>query len=201
MQGAQYTQINQARILYYDCFASLLVYELLLRHQEVLKSQINLLAQYPLQDEDVQTFEQLQTALNGDYEKIVSECVNVFSLPFALDGNKPIEPYLSHYQEGCIGGRSLVQVRDLLKDSSFCINKEITKENEDHFGLLCLFMKHLLQQEEYQKSEEVYYTCIAPMKNQFIGELKTLKGREFYCGVGKLLESFLILEDGIYGLI
>lgn len=200
------TQITSARILYYDFFANLFLYELLVQNHEVLAKQAGFLAQYPLNEGDEEIFarigEQLASALKDGLENspIVDEYTRLFMFAFG-EGQKMVSLYLSHYKEGCMGGKSLVWVKDMLKESGFFLNKDFSKENEDQLGVLCLFMKHLLQKGEVQKANAVYKDAIAEIKEHVISELESHKAGVFYRQVGEILRSFCLLEDSLCGLI
>ena len=200
------TQITSARILYYDFFANLFLYELLMRNQEVLVRQAGFLAQYPLNESDKEAFgrmgEYLERALKSETESnpIIDEYTRLFLFNLGEE-QKIISLYLSHYKEGCMGGKSLVWVKEMLKESGFLLNRDFSKENEDHLGVLCLFMKHLLQKEEIQKVNTVYKSAIAEIKESVIAQLESHQEGAFYREASKILRSFCLLEDSLCGLI
>ncbi|RDU71612.1 hypothetical protein CQA57_07560 [Helicobacter anseris] len=188
-------QITNARVLYYDFFANLFLYELLEKNQEILKQQVQILEQYPLSEKSQEYFKVLQQYLEEKPQEIIQEYTQTFILSFDKKyQNIPL--YLSHYQNGCMGGESLVYVRELLKESSFYVNREFTKENEDHLGILCLFMKHLLQSGDIKKANTLYKDCIMPIRE---GIFKILKQENagFYTRVFGIFDDFCVLEDSL----
>lgn len=194
-------QITKSRILYYDFFANLFLYELLEQKQEVLLKQVELLGQYPLDDSNIGDFDCMKTMLESDFEQVIAQYTKVFSLPFSLDGKKSVSLYLSYHKEGCNGGESLVYVKQLLKENSFYLNKNFSKENEDHLGVLCLFMKQLLQNNKIEEANKVYKDCIFAIKDSIIEDIKKFDNCKFYFSVASIFEVFCILEDNVCGLI
>ncbi|MCE3036446.1 molecular chaperone TorD family protein [Helicobacter sp. faydin-H20] len=194
-------QIIKSRILYYDFLANLFLYELLEQKQEVLVKQVELLGQYPLDEINENDFKNMHAKLMSDFGLIVAQYTKIFSLPFSLDGKSCVSLYLSHYKEGCNGGESLVQVKRSLKENSFYLNKNFSKENEDHLGILCLFMKQLLQDDKIIEANKVYQEYIFPMKELIISGMRQFEECDFYLNVANIFEVFCILEDSICGLI
>lgn len=183
--------IKPARILYYDFFANAFLYELLLQNQNLLEKQIEFLAQEPLCD--LETYQILQTNIQQHFQEIIQEYTSLFTLPFA----NPIYPYLSHYQEGQIGGESLVYIKTLLKESGFFLDRSFTKENEDHFGILCLFMKFLLLEEDDQKAQIVFQSCIAPFGKSMPEEIFSHPQSKTYRTIANILREFISFEENI----
>ena len=185
--------VRSARVIYYDFFASLFLFELLEKHQTLLKEQSKFLMQFSLRDEDTQAFETIIALLDDPSYHIQAEYTRLFSMP-----NSPISVYLSHHIDGCNGGESLVMVRQKLKELSLILNRSQIKENEDHFGILCLLMKILLQEKQDQQANEIYLKAISPMQKKIIQSLQKCNCT-FYQSVGQVLEGFLMLEESFIG--
>ncbi len=184
-------QIIQARILYYDFFAHFFLYELLEKHQTLLIKQTKLLMQYPLKESDIDAFETILQVLQEDFPALMQEYTKLFLLSFEGD----VSLYLSSYQEECIGGKSLVSIRQDLKECSLMLNLELCKEYEDHLALLCLFNKYLLRENQGKKANAIYAHYIHPMKDALIASLFKTQG--IYACVARVFESFCMLEDSI----
>lgn len=184
---------TSARILYYDFFASFLLYELLQKHGDTLQKQIDFLMQFPLMDGDEVSFAAIQKELaQKGVERISSEYTRLFTLP-----NSPASLYLSYWLEGCNGGESLVMVRNMLKGNSLVVIRDVTRENEDHFGVLCLFMKQLLQENKNHEAREIFCKTIGKIWEGIVQALQTESG--IYAHLSVIMKSFFILEESLTG--
>lgn len=190
------SKIASARILYYDFFANLFLYELLQKNEENIKQQVQLLKQYPLGEKSQVAFDFLEEGLQKGIDFILQEYTKSFILSFDKK-NSTISLYLSHYENGCVGGESLVYVRGLLKNNGFYLDKNFTKENEDQLGILCLFTKHLLKENKTKEANIVYETCILPIKNGIFKSLEQEHIDSFYHRVFDIFEEFCILEESL----
>lgn len=206
-----------ARILYYDFFAGLFLYDLLINRENLLKDQINILRQYPLSDDNLESFDFLYVELceNG-IKNFVFEHTYLFMLPFASKtktsstsdkksrsnhsseiNSKTIILYLSYYIDESIAGKGLTLAKQLVKQSKIRINDVNCKENEEHFGFLMLFMKHLLQNNDIDLSMKVFKECIKPMQYKIITGLHSVGDDCLYYHVSKLLSEFMGVELGL----
>ncbi|WP_104698036.1 MULTISPECIES: molecular chaperone TorD family protein [unclassified Helicobacter] len=190
------TRIIGARVVYYDFFANLFLYELLQKNQENLKQQVGILKQYPLGEKSQIAFDFLEKKLQENTDIILQEYTKSFILSFDKK-HHTIPLYLSHYKDGCMGGESLVYVRELLKDGGFYLDKNFTKENEDQLGILCLFAKYLLQQNNEKKAGVVYETCILPIRYGISKSLMQKIESDFYLRAFDIFEEFCILEESL----
>lgn len=205
--------LNQARALYYDFFAGFFLYELLESRFHLFAKQIEVLATSPLNEEDLPYFKALKDViLNANVSEIKREYSQIFNIPFAsnkadstLDDdskdsakNVHIFLYLSHYLEGCINGKSLLEAREFVKKSSFRLNKDSFKESEEHFGFLLLFMRHLLQ-DSADNTIEIFNALLYPMASKIAESLAECKHLRYYHLVGVLLKSFIRIEEQICG--
>ncbi|WP_027326932.1 TorD/DmsD family molecular chaperone [Helicobacter pametensis] len=179
---------NPSRILYYDFFSNLFIYELLINKKDILLQQIDILSKAPLCD--LKLYQTIQTNLYQNFTHLQEEYTKLFALPFKTS----ISLYLSHYQNGYLGGNPLLQVKALLKESGFFLDRSITKENEDHFGILCLFMKFLLLKENKEQSNQVFEECIKPLGPHITNALSLQNQSPTYHAVGKILEEFMAFE-------
>ncbi len=182
---------RSARIVYYDFLASFLLYELLEKHLKIAKKQMDFLAGFALRDGDEVAFEMMKKEIEQkDIEDILNEYTRLFSMP-----NSPVSLYLSSWLEECNGGESLVMVRNMLKDQALILSRAISCENEDHLGILCLFMKQLLEQAKEEEAREVFNKTIAKIWEKIVFGLRAEKG--FYSYFGIVMESFFSLETSL----
>ena len=208
-----------ARILYYDFFASLFLYDLLLCRENLLKNQISILKQYPLSDSNIVDFELLHKELDANgIKNFIFEHTYLFMLPFTshIDVNttfnekrknnsnrtinkKSVVLYLSYYIDGSIAGNGLTIAKQLVKQSKVRINDVNFKENEEHFGFLLLFMKYLLQNNNMDLSIKVFKECIKPMQYKIIEGLNDMGDGYLYFHISRLLDIFMDVELGIMG--
>lgn len=192
-----------ARILYYDFFASLFLYDLLSTRLELLKKQIIILKKYPLLEKDLLHFNFLEEELlkNG-VKNFIFEYTYLFMLPFNADNNrkdfKSIILYLSFYLDETIAGKGLNIAKQLVKKSKVRLNDISFKENEEHLGFLFLFMKHLLKNNDFNLSKEVFNNCINIMQSKIIQELQILRHNNLYHHISGLLKTFMSLEFAIF---
>lgn len=212
-QNNDLVALNTARILYYDFFSGLFIYDLLLNREELLKKQIEILSSQPLNQSNSNDFIVLLNELNNNgIKNLVFEYTNLFMLPF--DGtiesksikhtkkgkvvlrNTPTILYLSYYLDGSIAGSGLLKARELVKKSRFRLNETSFRENEEHFGFLLSFMKHLLQNNQKELQLETFNTCLKPMQGKIIQSLKAKGDMFLYANIANLLESFMDFEMG-----
>lgn len=192
-------KVIQARVFYYDFFAGLFLFELLKDRTDLLKKQIQILKNIPIDEDDLKYFEFLEKEfLENGTENIISEFNQLFSLPFSQNGFKPVYLYLSHYQENCIGGNSLLVAKEIIKKSGYYLNKDKTKESEENLGVLFLVMRFLLDNKDYEISTELFIKCIKPMKDLIIENIALRKDCPLFGNINSILKSFLILEESIY---
>ena len=104
--------------------------------------------------------------------------------------------YLSHYNEGCLNGASLLKAKQLVKQTRFRLNSESYKESEEHFGFLLLFMSYLLR-ESAESSNEFFNECLRPMASTIADLLIRRDELQCYQKVGFLLKNFIKLEEEI----
>lgn len=206
-----------ARVLYYDFFAGLFLYDLLIDRKCLLENQINILKTYPLSDENSLDFDILYKELreNG-IKNFVFEYTYLFMLPFIsrIDskaslnkksnvtnnkiGQKSIVLYLSYYIDGTIAGSGLTLAKQLVKKSKIRINDTNFKENEEHIGFLLLLMKHLLQNNNTSLSAEVFKECIKPMQYRIKEDLLSIGNEYLYFHIARLFDSFMSVELSFY---
>lgn len=109
--------------------------------------------------------------------------------------------YLSHYNEGCLNGASLLKAKQLVKQTRFRLNSESYKESEEHFGFLLLFMSYLLRESaesiNAESSNEFFNECLRPMASTIADLLSRRDDLQCYQKVGALLKNFIILEEEI----
>lgn len=192
--GIQTNEIDStfrsARILYYDFLASFLLYEFLEKHLEMAKRQIDFLAQFALRDGDEMAFNMMKKEMDKGVENLLNEYTRLFSMP-----SSPVALYLSSWLEECNGGESLVMVRNMLKEHALILSRDVSCENEDHLGILCLFMKQLLEQGKESEAREVFNKTIAKIWERIASGLKSEKG--FYAYFAVIMESFFLLETSL----
>lgn len=215
--------VAKARALYYDFFAGLFLYELLHSRASLLLEQVRILKSNPFSESDSVHFALLESTLESSgVRDILEEYTRCFLLPFTppsssasmLERRKKralsrdvsedskgaggqIMLYLSHYKEGCLNGAALLRAKELVRQSSFRLNKEECKESEEHLGFLLLLMRHLLlSSDENDKilSVEVANELALPL-GQYVSEaLMQREDLRYYAGVGELLGGFLQVE-------
>ncbi|MCI5632849.1 molecular chaperone TorD family protein [Helicobacter sp.] len=188
-------ELKNARILYYDFFNGILVFEMLDERAELAKEQLGILLNAPLNEEAEGSMALLKQELqtNG-IQNIKEEFSRLFALPF---GEKQVGMHLSHYYENCIGAESLLKIRALVKQSDVRIDTKSFRETEEHLGFLCGFMRHLLEVENAALAKEVFAFC----KDAFLGlvqEIKERKDAKYYLAVALILESFIKFEEEFY---
>ncbi|PAF48654.1 hypothetical protein BKH41_05130 [Helicobacter sp. 12S02232-10] len=193
------SKIVQARILYYDFFSGLFLFELLKNRQELLKKQISILKNFALKESDLENFLFLENELlkNG-IKNFLSEFTLLFSLPFSNEEKKPVYLYISHYQENCIGGKSLVAVKEIIKKSHYFLNDELLKESEENLGFLFVAMRRFLEEKEIDLAKELFIQCIYPIKNPICKAIAQRKDCFLYTRINDILEEFLNLEESIF---
>ncbi|PAF54399.1 hypothetical protein BKH42_00325 [Helicobacter sp. 13S00482-2] len=193
-------EIIQARVLYYDFFAGLFLFELLKNRSDVLKKQINILKNFAFSDINVEDFDILEKELHKNgIGAFKEEFTVLFSLPFTpnnIPSGSPIYLYLSYYLEGCIGGKSLSMTKDIFKSSNFYLDYEHIKETEENFGVLLLTMEYFLQNQN-MKSKELFNQCINPMITPITEGISKRKDCLLYGHINNILIEFLELEKKI----
>ncbi len=218
-QNNQDEILNNARILYYDFFAGLFLYDLLINRKELLLEQIKILKTQPLNDDDLTFFEIIENEIQANgIKNIVFEYTRFFMLPFDVnadistylnkkkernwhdeDYNKDeassqISLYLSYYIDRTIAGGGLIKAKEKIRKSKVRLNEKEFKENEEHIGFLFIFSKYLLQNKENALQSEVFNDCIMYMKNQIINSIQEKYPDSLYCSISNLMESFLDFE-------
>ena len=194
----------RARILYYDFFAGLFLYDLLESREEILKNQLSILLSHPLIESNQLNLDFLHNeVLNNGVRNLLKEYTHLFMLPFSIKETNHELPYpsivlyLSYYLDGSIAGSGLTLSKSKIKKSKFRLNEKSFKENEEHFGFLILFMKHLLQNNEESLFREVFKECLSPMYFKIIEGMLNMDDSFAYFHVASLLKTFLELEDSI----
>lgn len=196
-------EIIQARILYYDFFTGLFLFELLKNRAEILKKQIKILKDFAFTDGNVEDFRIIEKELNTNgIGAFIQEFTALFSLPFVPNNRsaQPLSPvylYLSYYLEGCIGGKSLSMAKDILKSSSFYLNSTFLKETEENLGVLLLTMEHLLQNKD-DNANKLFNKCIAPMMQPITQGISKRKDCMLYGHINNIFVEFLELEKKIW---
>lgn len=183
--------LKQARILYYDFFNGLLVFEMLDERVKIAQRQLEILLNAPLNREAEESMLLLKQELQDNgIQNIKGEFSSLFALPF---GDKQVGMHLSHYYENCIGAQSLLKIKSLIKQSDIRVNSENFKETEEHLGFLCGVMRHLLETGNQELAKEIFEFS----KNAFLGlvqEIKARKDAKFYLAIALILESFIGFE-------
>lgn len=219
-QDNQDEALNGARILYYDFFAGLFLYDLLINRKDLLLEQIKILKTQPLNDGDLDSFNTLESEIqtNG-IKNIVFEYTRFFMLPFDINAdvstytNKKknrnwydeeydnetqnttqITLYLSYYLDGTIAGSGLIKAKEKVRKSKVRLNEKEFKENEEHIGFLFIFSKYLLQNKDNLLQNEVFKDCIMPMKDKIIENIVNKYPDSTYSSIAKLMDSFLSFE-------
>lgn len=214
------SEINNARILYYDFFAGLFIYDLLLNRTDVILDTIKILNQFPIQDSSLPCYEVLFDELRDNGVKnLIHEYTYTFMLPFNPNvvptpknkadkikqknkqgntSNNSTMLYLSYYIDGSVAGEGLRVAKDKVRKSKYRLNETNFKENEEHFGFLMLFMKTLLQNNENNLSTEVFKDCIKPMYEQICSSLMSRDKGSLYYNVAVILRDFLDFESNLF---
>lgn len=188
-------QLKNARLLYYDFFNGILVFETLEERAEILKSQIAILKNALLKEDLEENILELENELNTNGVKnLFEEYSRIFSLPF---GGKQVGMHLSHFYENCVGGESLLKIREMVKKSDVRVDTKLFKETEEHIGFLFGFMRYLIQKGDEELAKEVFLFCKDAFL-KFCEEIKDRKDAKFYLDVALLLESFMNFEVEFY---
>lgn len=182
-------QITPSRILYFEFFSNIFLYELLLKNQDTLQNQLTLLSQEPLVDKEY--YQKSLKEIEENFPKILQEYTLLFSTPFS---RQKLSLYLSSFIENCISGESLVRVREKLKERKLLLDREFCKENEDHLGVICLFMIHLLKEGDLNEAKEISSSFFLPIAEGLIEQVKKMNEEKFYFNVIKILEGFVSVE-------
>lgn len=214
----QAENINKARILYYDFFAGLFIYDLLNGRKDLLLKQIEILKTQPIGDEDEESFEILENEIKQNGVKnLLFEYTRFFMLPFDASlkenlskninkkhkketmENPQVVLYLSYYIDGTIAGTGLVRAKEKIRKSKVRLNEKEFRENEEHFGFLLMLMKNLLENlENKELQNEIFCECINPMYDKILRALQH-KGKEsLYANVAILAKNFLDFESEMY---
>lgn len=188
-------QITPSRILYFDFFSNIFLYELLLKNQQTLQKQLDLISQEPLVKSEFYT--QCMQKIKNNFAEIQKEYTLLFSTPFS---KQKLSLYLSHYTENCFSGKSLVHIREKLKENKLLLNRDFCKENEDHIGVICLFISHLLQEGNLAYAKEISHTFFIPIAEGLIRDGKELYKENFYFNAIKILEGFVLIENSLQGI-
>ncbi|MDE5925629.1 MAG: molecular chaperone TorD family protein [Helicobacter sp.] len=187
--------LKNARVLYYDFFNGLLVFEMLEERVRIAKEQLGILLSAPLNQEAEGSMLLLKQELEDNgIQNIKEEFSRLFALPF---GGKQVGMHLSHYYENCIGGQSLLKIRALMKQSDVRVNTESFKETEEHLGFLCGFMRYLIEKENVELAKEVFLFS----QKAFLGwveEIKIRSDAKFYLALALIVESFMKFEMEFY---
>lgn len=212
--------IAKARALYYDFFAGLFLYELLCKREETLSKQVEILKTHILNENDDIHFEVLANALKTQGTQcLIEEYTSTFILPFAPPSdtdsmprrrkkgevfyhNPQIMLYLSHYWEGCLNGKALLQARQLIKQSTFRLDTQGCKESEEHLGFLLLLMRYLVcsqHNEDEKASWQVLRELVIPLGDFVISALQKRENLLYYTHIAALLQSFLNVERNLSG--
>lgn len=191
LSESEQTNLIHARMLYYDFFNGFLVFEMLDERAELAQKQIEILLNEPLNDTAKNAMSLLQNELKTHgMANFKDEFSRLFALPF---GAKQVGIHLSHFYHHCIGGESLLQMRQLVKQSDVRVQSESFKETEEHLGFICGFMRHLLEIGNAQLAKDVF----ALSKDAFLGFIAEIEAREdakLYVAIAQILQSFIQFE-------
>lgn len=192
LSAAELASLTQARMLYYDFFNGFFVFEMLDERAEIAQKQLEILLNEPLNDEAKNAMLLLQDELKAHgMANIKDEFSRLFALPF---GAKQVGIHLSHFYHHCLGAESLLQARQLVKQSDVRVDSANFKETEEHLGFLCGFMRHLLETGNTKLAKEVF----ALAKDAFLGLINEIRAREdatFYVAIAQILQSFIQFEE------
>lgn len=191
LSESEQTNLIHARMLYYDFFNGFLVFEMLDERAELAQKQIEILLNEPLNDTAKNAMLLLQNELKTHgMANFKDEFSRLFALPF---GAKQVGIHLSHFYHHCIGGESLLRMRQLVKQSDVRVQSESFKETEEHLGFICGFMRHLLEIGNAQLAKDVF----ALSKDAFLGFIAEIEAREdakLYVAIAQILQSFIQFE-------
>lgn len=187
--------LKNARLLYYDFFYGLFVFELLDERVELAKKQLEILQNAPLNERSEASILLLRQELqNNGIQNLKEEFSRLFALPF---GGKQVGMHLSHYYENCIGAESLLKMRALLKKSDVRVETKEFKESEEHLGFLFGFMRHLIESENTELAEEVF-AFIKDAYSGLICEIRDREDAQYYLALADILEGFMEFERNLY---
>ncbi|WP_299547288.1 molecular chaperone TorD family protein [uncultured Helicobacter sp.] len=187
--------LKNARLLYYDFFYGLFVFELLDERVELAKKQLEILQNAPLNERSEASILLLRQELqNNGIQNLKEEFSRLFALPF---GGKQVGMHLSHYYENCIGAESLLKMRALLKKSDVRVETKEFKESEEHLGFLFGFMRHLIESENTEFAEEVF-AFIKDAYSGLICEIRDREDAQYYLALADILEGFMEFERNLY---
>lgn len=187
--------INQARAIFYDFFAGVLLADLLSGRKELILTQIDRLSTAPLDEESEKSLAILAFELKeeGGFEKFEAEFDEVFCIPMTGD---VVLPYISHYKQGCFNGEILVDIRQTIKELPVRANSAVFRETEDHFGFLFLVMRYCIEEKNFLASEkEILKVYFAPFMGQFIEDIRTNPKANLYKEIAVILKSFMDFES------
>lgn len=191
LSESEQTNLIHARMIYYDFFNGFLVFEMLDERAELAQKQIEILLNEPLNDTAKNAMLLLQNELKTHgMANFKDEFSRLFALPF---GAKQVGIHLSHFYHHCIGGESLLRMRQLVKQSDVRVQSESFKETEEHLGFICGFMRHLLEIGNAQLAKDVFVLS----KDAFLGFIAEIEAREdakLYVAIAQILQSFIQFE-------
>lgn len=185
--------IRKARALYYDFFARVLMYDLLLESRDVLVSTLKLMQQSPLDESVITSYNHLLTVLQTDgLQPFKYDYTELFVMPHA---HTKVHLILSHYVDNSVAGSILLDIRQFFRQLPVRINSDNCKESEEHFGFLMLLSSYILENDSVAYlHNEFFQSFIIPFGMEIARALQKAPS-QLYQHVGLILEQFLLFEQ------
>ena len=195
LSSEELVNLRQARILYYDFFYGLFVFELLDSRCEIALRQLELLSSTPLNQESQDAMKLLKRELEDNGIKgLKAEFSVLFALPF---GEKQVGMHISHYYENCLAGQSLLKMKEFVRQSAVRVNADNFKETEEHLGFLFGFMRYLLESKEEELARGVFAFSKDAIKG-LVREIIARRDARLYRALAIVLDSFVEFEMDYY---
>ncbi len=184
--------INKARATYYGFFAKIFAFVDKPDRFEGVKETLEILSEYPLDDESERAFLRLKTKLSDNYKKLEDEYELLF-----FDPSISIRTTASYYIEGFESGQPRVKMIDYLKRAGFKKDEEFYFDNEDDMGFIFNFMSILLYSKkiEFQKLQrEIFENILNKCIDGFIESLIAPEQSDIFKDIAIVLNSFISFE-------
>lgn len=183
------SDLNKARSYYYEFFSYPLIWHETNEAYENFLEQTRFLANAPIIDENKEDFDLILSFSWEDFKEEQNEILFDFSY-----ANVPLTA--SFYDEGAENGMKKLALKDLLKKTTFRLDKDKFKLGEDHLGFIFGLMATLIQTNE-ELSNELFENFINEFVDEFIKLMEATKDGKFYKAYINLFKTFIELERNI----
>ncbi len=183
--------LQNARVLYYEIFGMLFIYNFHEKGLNNLDALLSQIAQAPLDSYSDDAIKKLLESIDFNSTSAISD---EFNSIFYDPTSKHLGTSASYYEDGVEFSQKCLDVKNIIARTDIRRNEAIFKESEDSIGFIFMLMSNLIQNSNEELEVKLFKEILNPFIDTFTQNLYSHERADIYKNVAILLNSFMDFE-------